>query len=244
MLNPESGMLNPECRMMNSGYRLLVGATTEIHRQLWRRSWVSVIRLICVICVICGLDSGARPASIAGISLDAAKSLEAKIRLLSTPAPGRPGPLQPIVVTESETNSYLKYNGPEFLPPGVHDPEIHISPERIDGAANVDFKQLNQASKTDDWGAKMLAAAFPGKQRVSASGRLDTSSGQSKVTIQNVRIGSFAIPDALVSFLLADYVQKRYRIDLSKPLPLPDHVTRIQLGPGNATFYRGPTKGR
>lgn len=186
--------------------------------------------------------STARSASSAGISPEAAKSLQAKIRLLTAPPPGKSGSVQPIVVTEAETNSYLKYNGREFLPPGVDDPEIHISAERIDGTADVDFNQLNQASKTDDWGAKMLAMAFPGKQRVSASGMLDTSGGQGKVTIRNVRVGSFAIPDALVSFLLASYVEKRYRIDLSKPLPLPDHVTRIELGPGNATFYRGLTK--
>jgi hypothetical protein len=46
----------------------------------------------------------------------------------------------------------------------------------------------------------------------------------------------------LVSLLLESYVQKRYKIDLSKPLPLPDHVTRIELGPGNATFFRGSAK--
>ena len=228
---------------------------------------------VCVICVICGLDSGMglpgplgygrtgeAAARSAAISPEAARSLQSKIRLLSAPPPGNPGPLrpggpvpkesrevsgfQPIVVTEAETNSYLKYNGREFLPPGVNDPEIHIFPARIDGTANVDFNQLNQASMTNDWGAKALAMAFPGKQRVSASGTLDTSGGQGKVTIQNVHVGSYAIPDALVSFLLASYVRKRYRIDLSKPLPLPDHVTRIELGPGNATFYRGPAKGR
>jgi hypothetical protein len=55
-------------------------------------------------------------------------------------------------------------------------------------------------------------------------------------------VGSFAVPDALVSLLLESYVQKRYKVDLSKPLPLPDHVTRIELGAGNATFYRGSAK--
>jgi len=178
----------------------------------------------------------------AGISPEAARSLQAKIRLLAAPPPLKPASFQPIVVTEAETNSYLKYDGREFLPPGVNDPEIHITPERIYGTADVDFGQLNQASKTDDWGARALAMAFPGKQRVSATGRLDTSSSQGKVTIQDVRVGSFAVPDALVSFLLESYVQRRYNIDLSKPLPLPDHVTRIELGAGNATFYRASTK--
>lgn len=182
--------------------------------------------------------SGVAPATNTGVSLEAAKSLQFKIRLLSTPVVGKTASLQPVVVTEAETNSYLKYNGHEFLPVGVNDPEIHISPQRIYGTADVDFDQLNRASKTDDWGAKMLAMAFPGRQRVSATGKLDTSSGQGKVTIQDVRVGTFAVPDALVGFLLTDYVEKRYRIDLSKPLPLPDHVTRIELGPGNATFYR------
>ena len=177
-----------------------------------------------------------------GISPEAARSLQAKMRLLSAPPPGKPASFQPIVVTEVETNSYLKYEGGEFLPPGVNDPEIHITPERIYGTAEVDFDQLNQASKTNDWGAKTLAMAFPGKQRVSATGRLDTNGRQGKVTIQDVRVGSFAVPDALVGFLLESYVQKRYKIDLSKPLPLPDYVTRIELGAGNATFYRSPAK--
>ena len=178
----------------------------------------------------------------AGTSPEAARSLQAKIRLLSAPSPGKPASVQPIVVTEAETNSYLKYDGREFLPPGVSDPEIHITPDRIYGTADVDFGQLNQASKTDDWGAKMLATAFPGKQRVSATGRLDTNGSSGKVTIQDVRVGNFAVPDVLVTLLLESYVQKRYKIDLSKPLPLPDHVTRIELGAGNATFYRGPAK--
>ena len=186
--------------------------------------------------------TGKAPAPGAAVSPEAARSLQAKIRLLSAPPPGKPASVQPIVVTEAETNSYLKYDGREFLPPGVNDPEIHITPERIYGTADVDFGQLNQASKTDDWGARALAMAFPGKQRVSATGRLDTSSSQGKVTIQDVRVGSFAVPDALVSFLLESYVQRRYNIDLSKPLPLPDHVTRIELGAGNATFYRASTK--
>ena len=188
--------------------------------------------------------TGEAAAPSAGISPEAARSLKAKIRLLSAPTQGKPASFQPIVVTETETNSYLKYNGREFLPPGVNDPQIRIFPERIYGTADVDFNQLNQASKTDDWGARMLAMAFPGKQRVSATGRLNTSGGQGKVTIQDVRVGSYAIPDALVSFLLESYVQRRYKIDLGKPLPLPDHVNRIELGPGNATFYRRPAKGR
>src|SRR5215831_6465322 len=106
--------------------------------------------------------AGEAAAPGARISPEAARSLQAKIRLLSASPPGKPASFQPIVVTEVETNSYLKYDGRGFLPPGVNDPEIRITPECIYGTADVDFGQLNQASKTEDWGAKALAMAFPG----------------------------------------------------------------------------------
>lgn len=176
------------------------------------------------------------------LSQAAAGKLEAKIRLLSGSAPGKVTSFQPIVVSEAETNSYLKYHRQEFLPEGVSDPEIQITPDGVSGVADVDFNKLNQGTKSDDWGAKTLASVFRGKQRVSATGKLETGGGQGKVTIQNVMVGNMTIPDALVNLLIETYVQKHYKVDLSKPFALPDHVTRIQLGSGNATFYRSALK--
>ncbi len=50
--------------------------------------------------------------------------------------------------------------------------------------------------------------------------------------------------DWLVNLLLENFVQKLYKIDLSKPLLLPDHVTHVEHGAGRATFYRSPNKNR
>ncbi len=174
---------------------------------------------------------------------EAARVLAAKIEALSQSDPGPSANFSPIVFTEFEANSYLKYRGREFLPPGVYEPEIHIHPDGISGAAEVDFNALNKASpKTDDWGAKLLVLMFTGRQRVSATGKVETGNGQGKVTIENVAVGATSIPDWLVNLLLDNYVQKRYNIDLSKPLILPAHLTRIELGPGRATLFRSPTK--
>jgi hypothetical protein len=179
------------------------------------------------------------------ISPEAARALEEKIELLSASDPDGSTGSQPIVITDLEANSYLKYHGREFLPPGVYDPEVHIHPDRVSGTAEVDFNQLNQtAPKTDDWGASLLAMILKGRERVSAKGKLDTANGQGKLTIEDVQLGTSEIPDWLVSVLLENYVQKRYNVDLTKPLTLPDHVTRIELGDGRATFYRSPNKGR
>ena len=93
-------------------------------------------------------------------------------------------------------------------------------------------------AKNNDWGARFLALVFKGKQRVVAKGKLETENGEGKLTIQSLTVGSTSIPSAFVNFLVHDYVERRYRIDLSKPFHLPEHVTHIALERGRATLYR------
>jgi hypothetical protein len=181
----------------------------------------------------------------ADISPAAAQALEAKFQELSTRETTPQTSYPPIVVTEVEANSYLKYRGQEFLPRGIQDPQIRISPDHISGAAQVDFNQLNpQGADTDDWGLKILAAIFRGKQTVSAVGKLETGDRQGKVTIDKVAVGDTEIPSWLVTWLVQNYVETRYKFDLSKPFALPDHVTHIELGTGRAIFHRRPAPNR
>ena len=179
------------------------------------------------------------------VSPAAAQALEEKMRLLATPVPNPPKSLGPVTITETEANSYLKYRGQSFLPPAVHDPEVHITSDRVSGAAEVDFDQLNQqAAKADDWATRAMSSIFSGRQRVNATGKLETRNGQGKVTIESASIGNTAVPQALLDWLVRNYLQQRYKIDLSKPFTLPDHVTRIELGAGRALFLRSPDKNR
>lgn len=177
------------------------------------------------------------------ISPASAQALEAKIQALSDSNPDPPATLSPIIITDVEANSYLKYRGKEFLPAGVYEPKVHVHPDRISGAAEVDFVELNRAgTQPDDWAARLFASMFRGRQRVQASGRLETRNGQGKLTIENVILGTTAVPQVLVNWMIQNYVQARYNLDLSKPFALPDHVTHIELADGRATFRRSPYK--
>ena len=179
------------------------------------------------------------------VSPAAAQALEEKMRLLATPVPNTAKPLGPVTITETEANSYLKYRGQSFLPPAVHDPEVHITSDRVSGAAEVDFDQLNQqAAKADDWATRAMTSIFSGRQRVNATGKLETRNGQGKATIESASIGNTALPPALLDWLVRNYLQQRYKIDLTKPFTLPDHVMRIELGAGRALFLRSPDKSR
>src|SRR5207237_6579507 len=86
------------------------------------------------------------------VSPAAAQALEEKMRLLATPVPNTAKSLGPVTITETEANSYLKYRGQSFLPPAVHDPAVHITSDRVSGAAEVDLAPLKQqAAKAAQW---------------------------------------------------------------------------------------------
>ncbi len=198
------------------------------------------------VALLAGILTGALPSS-AGAADDLseadARTLETKMGLLADPESREPASYQPVVVTEREANSYFKFRGREFLPPAVLDPRIGIAPELLTARALVDFDELGEiGSKTDDWGAKFLALVFKGRQEVVATGKLETSDGQGKVTLQSMTVGGTSIPAGFVNFLVQSYVEREYKIDLSKPFVLPPHVTRIEVGSGRATFYRKPGK--
>lgn len=177
------------------------------------------------------------------LSWRAAESFQRKLTELSTPAaPGRK-PLKPIVVTDREVNSYLKYDRPAFLPPGVTGLVFHFKPEGIYAESNVDFNKLTPARQSaNEFGARILASLFSGNQRVTALGKIASSNGSAKLTIQDVHIGSVALSDWLVNWLIQTYVASQYDVDLSKPFLLPANVTRIDFAPGQAIFVRDRKK--
>jgi hypothetical protein len=181
--------------------------------------------------------TGTRTSSAGGETLDS------KIRDLSVPPNVKPSSYEPIVITQKEANTYLRTQGAAFLPPAVESPELEIHPDYVSAVAEVDFDKLQQFGKqTNDIGAQVLGTLFKGRQKVSASGKLESGDGQGKLTIEKLSIGSTNIPDWLTQALLQNYLERVFKLDLSKPFQLPDHVTRIDLADGRATFIRSPNK--
>jgi hypothetical protein len=182
------------------------------------------------------------------VSPAAAAALENKIESLSKPAKGASNPWHPVTITEGEANSYLKYRGAGVIPPGVHDPQVHIGAQLISGTADVDFDELNRQTAapagTNDWASRAMSSIFAGRQRVTAAGKLQSAHGQACLVLDSVSIGDTAVPPVLVSWVLAHYVESRYGVDLSKPFSLPEHVTRVELSPTRATLFRAAEANR
>jgi hypothetical protein len=218
------------------------------HRRGPARSRLSAAALgaLILVALLVGIEGGtgaSAPAEATRVARAPSESLESKIRELSIPASERPASYKPIVITQEEATTYLRNQGSSFLPPAVENPEIEIHHDHVSGVAEVDFDKLQQFGKqNNDIGAQVLGTLFKGRQKVSASGKLQSGDGQCQLTIQDLSIGSTSIPDWLTQALLQNYLEKTYKLDLTKPFPLPDHVTRIDLADGQATFVRSPSK--
>lgn len=178
--------------------------------------------------------------SQSGPSQKAASAFQSKLMQLSANLPAKGSSLRPIVFTDDEVNSFIKYDRPRFLPPSVRDLEIHFKPDGIHGAANVNFDELKPSQQSENpLTARLLASIFQGTQHLTALGVLKSKDGTGTLTIKDVHIGSTALSDWLVNFLIQTYVESEYKIDLSKPFLLPNHVTHIEFVPGKAILVRG-----
>ncbi len=182
-----------------------------------------------------------RSAEFDAATLAASKSLEAKMAILGNNDAPPSASYPAVVITQYEANSYFKVHSGEFLPPGVHTPSLSVQPEHAVASGDVDFEALSRSyPNPNDWGPKVLAAMFKGTQHVTIAAKVQSQTAGVLLQIESVTVGSMTVPSWLVDYLIHNVLQPRYKFDLSKPLPYPDHVTRVVLGSGQATFLRGP----
>ena len=167
----------------------------------------------------------------------AAKSFQAKVQTLGNDAPQKS--YSAVVITAYETNAYLNLHSKEFLPAGVASPSVNIQPEHATAAGDVNFDELSRANP-NEMGPKVLAAMFHGTQHVTVAVQIRSESAGVRMQIESLVVGSMTVPHWLVDLMIQNFIQPRYHVDLSKPLPYPDHVTRVVLGSGQVTFLQGP----
>ena len=175
----------------------------------------------------------------------AAKAAEAKFDILGGKDAQPSRTLPAVVITEYEVNSYLRVHAAESLPEGVRTPSLSIQPDHQTLTGDIDFDELSRSyPNPNDIGPKILAAMFKGTQRVTIVGKVESENAGYRVAIESVTVGNVAVPKWLVDYMIQNVLQPQYKLDLSKPLSYPDHVTQIVMGSRQATFLRGPRTGR
>src|SRR5258708_1321802 len=166
---------------------------------------------------VIGLDADVRTSK-----RDAA-TLKQKVATINAHAE-RPGKAaRRTIVTESEVNSYLVYDGREQIPMGVVEPSIAVlGTGRLSGRAVVDLdavrKQKAPTSLLDPMNYLM------GRLAVTAVGTLKTANGVGHFELESSSVGSVPVPKILLQEIIGYYSRTREKpagISLDDPFPLP-----------------------
>jgi hypothetical protein len=170
---------------------------------------------------------------------DAAR-LQAKLDRItkSSLAPRKAAATTPI--TETEINSYLRFELADRMPPGVTDPWVSILDNgRLSGRATVDLARVGQSRKSGGMldPFNLLTGSVP----LSVDGVLKTKSGVGSFVVESATISSVPVPVWMLQEIVSYYSKSDATpngVALDKPFVLPNGIREIQTARGQATVVQ------
>jgi hypothetical protein len=196
----------------------------------------------CVLALTLAAGSAPAPARPAptrpGLSWDEADSLARKLEALEHPT-GKPIASPQVLVTETELNSYINLSLAPQIPPGVSDLDVRIEQDRLAAKALVDLERVR--GQLPPMGAFNPISYLSGQVPVEVRGRFPNSEGFGTLQVEEVRLGGFSVPIAMVAQLVASATRNRDNpqgFDIQSPFRLPYSVKRVRLQPGKALVER------
>jgi hypothetical protein len=147
---------------------------------------------------------------------------------------GKAGTRTPI--TESELNSYLRYELGDQIPTGVKDPWVSIVGDgRLSGRATVDLAQIAQSRKST--GAldpfNYLGGSFP----LAINGVLRTKNGVGTFALDSATVSGVPVPSWMLQEIVSHYSKSEkapHGVSIEKPFLLPAGIREIQIARGQA----------
>jgi hypothetical protein len=144
--------------------------------------------------------------------------------------PFRPGQALQTVVTEAETNAYLRLRLKSSLPAGMVDPYISaLGGGRVSATAVIDLDAVRraEAKATLD-----LAQLLTGRLPVSLTGVLRTRAGIATFALESASIAGIPIPKMLLQQLVTHYTRSAEHPDgvgLDAQFVLPAGIREIDI---------------
>jgi hypothetical protein len=143
-------------------------------------------------------------------------------------------------ITETELNSYLRYELGDRIPPGVTDPWVSILEEgRLSGRATVDLARVGESHKSGGMldPFNLLTGSLP----LTVNGVLRTQNGVGTFAVESASISSIPVPVWMVQEIVSYYSKSESSpngVALDKPFVLPNGIREIQTARGQATVVQ------
>ena len=177
---------------------------------------------------------GAEPVS----RRDAAR-LPAKLDRI-TKNSGNQGKASSTAITETEVNSYLRYELGDRIPPGVTEPWVSILDNgRLSGKATVDLARVGQSRKSSGMldPFNFLTGSLP----VAVNGVLKTKNGVGTFALESALISGVPVPSWMLQEIVSYYSKSPSApngVSIEKPFALPSGIREIQLAKGQAVVVQ------
>jgi hypothetical protein len=170
---------------------------------------------------------------------DAAR-LQAKLDTITKNGSGKRAVAARTAITESELNSYLRYELGDRIPAGVTDPWVSILGEnRVSGRAVVDLGQVAKSRKSggmlDPW--NLVGGSLP----LTVNGVLHTKNGVGTFGVESVSISGVPVPSWMLQEIVSYYSKSSsdpQGVSIDKPFALPSGIREIQLDRGQAVVVQ------
>jgi hypothetical protein len=194
-------------------------------------------RLVALPIVIGMLGAALSSAGVDPVTRRDAARLQAKIDKINKNVSGR-RPAVPLrtPVTETELNSYLRYEMGDKLPMGVTDPWVSIlGDNRVSGRATVDLGQVGQGHKSS--GMLDPYNYLTGSLPITANGTLKSKDGVANFALDSASISGVPVPVWMLQEIVTYYSKSPVSpkgVSIDKPFALPAGIREIQLAPGQA----------
>ena len=142
--------------------------------------------------------------------------------------------------SQTETNSYLKFNATELLPTGLTEPAITLhGANRVSGTAVIDLDVVRQKQSSGGWFDP--TSYLTGKLPVNASGRVVTGDGKGRIELERAEVSGVQIPKSFVNQLVNFFTRTDDNprgSSVDDVFELPANIRRIDVEQGRFTVHQ------
>jgi hypothetical protein len=139
-------------------------------------------------------------------------------------------------VTEREVNAYLAFDAKDQLPVGLTEPRITVLADlSLSGTATIDLDAVRKERQAHGWLDPLTYLG--GKVPVALAGRLTSSEGLARFSLDRATIGGLQVPKMLVQELVTFYSRTPDNprgLNIDDPYPLPARIRQIEIRRGEA----------
>jgi hypothetical protein len=139
-------------------------------------------------------------------------------------------------ISESEVNSYLRYEIRDQVPTGITEPIISILGDgRLTGTAVVDLDQVRESRQSSSWFDPVRL--LTGRATVTMRGTLQTQQGTGRFVFESADISGLPVPKTLLQQVISFYSRTPENpsgLSLDDAFELPARIQEIRVQPGQA----------